>query len=192
MPDKGTMTINQALKTRKVVDKRIASKVQESINLCCHSSVLKPAFENTPGRVKRLMQSAEDLIRYRGELDRAIVVANTAKKISFRGGEYTLLELLDLRGRGKDKNGLLRQKINFYSGVINQLDRAAASMENAAKQASPNDPTQVTAELVVNVDRAAVEEKKAKAIDLLENSDMLIEDANFNTMVALQPLVEDE
>jgi len=110
MPDKGTMTINQALKTRKVVDKRIASKVQESINLCCHSSVLKPAFENTPGRVKRLMQSAEDLIRYRGELDRAIVVANTAKKISFRGGEYTLLELLDLRGRGKDKNGLLRQK----------------------------------------------------------------------------------
>jgi hypothetical protein len=179
----GKMTLNKALKTRAIVDKRIDKAQQRVRELACHLSNLRPAYDDQKGVINRLMQSIDDLYAYKSRLNAAIMKANLETPIVWKGKTFTLHEVLDYRGPGRRRNGFLSHQQEFIRDVKRALEQGEQELKmhhmGAEKERS-------TLELVTHVDVATLNEKFDELVDFEGDIDILIEEANFRTEIDLE------
>jgi len=185
------MTLSEALKTRALVDKRITKSNAQIMELLCHSNAVKPPIKNQQLTVNKLKQSVSDLEKYWVDLNTAILRANLEKTVTvdFNGKPKTMsmFEALSLRGHGKHRRGMLKDRMQFLQQMKHHLTAHQAGIESQISRMVGEHKEQANLELVSYVSLDEIEKEMSSLIQLEHDLDVAIENINFTEHVDLGP-----
>lgn len=188
------MTINEALKTRALVDKRISNARSRLCELAAHPNTVKPLVKDQEEVVRKLEQSVSDLEQYWIDLNGAILKANLehtiSVKISNKMTELPLHTALCMRGHGRGRNGTLSQRLDHLNRLKNHLNKHRTNVEAQVTRLVGEHKDFSNLELVEYVDMDEIERQTADIIQLQHDLDVAIENANFTKEVNLGPMPE--
>lgn len=120
------MTIHKALSELKILDSRIEKAIEENI-VCAVNKHSNDKIDGIPLKYyKTLIQSrydkANDLIKRRKAIKRAVVLSNAVTKVEIAGVEYTVAEAIEMKNHGVEFDKLLldtlRMRHNSAQAII--------------------------------------------------------------------------
>jgi hypothetical protein len=122
--NKETMTAHKALSELKVLDKRIAEKIN-SLVVCGtnkHSNIKVNGLtiDEHKANMQESYQSVTDLIKRRNAIKTALSNANATTKITVNGIEYTLAQAIEMKRSG----------IEHSKAVLNRIARQYEQCKN--------------------------------------------------------------
>lgn len=185
------MTINEALKTRALVQKRIDNAEARLVENAAHTSLSKPVLGKEQAEIlKRTLQSVKDLRDYRARLHAAIHKANLETLVEVKGlGKVTLHSALEMRGHGARESGSLDEDMRLWKNIQHRIRAAAQEAEHVVRS-MPKDVQNV--EAITHIDPKKAENEIARLTQLRHDLDVAIEATNFTTFVELDSLPPEE
>lgn len=133
-----TMTVHQALSELKVLDARIERATSAVfINTKKHSAdtvdgIPVAEYEKT---LKANLQRAEDLIRRKNAIKRAVSLSNAKAEVTIGGKLYTVAEAIYMKQHGNDSWSLLFGVLQRqYATCVGNASSHAARLEDRANQ----------------------------------------------------------
>lgn len=110
-----TMNVHQALAELKMMDKRIASAIQEPTwvvaNKKCNTKINGVEVKDWAADVKAKYQKVMSLIRRRDAIKRAVVNSNAVTNVVVAGVTYTVAEAIDRKNTGVEYLDALSKRI---------------------------------------------------------------------------------
>jgi hypothetical protein len=187
----GNMTLNEALKTRALLAKRIQHAERRLIENCAHTSLTKPTLGEEQSEIlKRTLQSVTDLREYQTRLHAAIAKANLETPVEVKGlGSISLHAALEIRGHSKRQGGLLHSEMGLWENLQRSIQHANMEAEQTARSL-PKETRDVS--VITHVDPKKVESEIARLTQLRHDLDVAIEATNFTTEVELEALPPEE
>ena len=130
-----TMNIHRALSELKVIDDRIEKAIltPDFISVKKHGSesIKGMSVQQVTEGMKSAYQKANDLIRRRNAIKRAVVQSNASTKVLVVGTEYTVAEAIDMKNHGLDGYRSLRGKLaNRFRECSGYAERENTLLEN--------------------------------------------------------------
>jgi len=185
-----TMTIANGLKELKHIDKRILKKTSEIERLCAGQSNQVPKYgDDQQEHVTKLIQSTKDLIQRKMDIKLAITKKNVETVVSFRKREYSLQEILFLRESGL-RGQSIADLIKRLFSALHSDDRVEIGVKSINdRNAGEKDAPKVEIIRYFDIDKRDREEEEFDR--LLQELDYLIEEANFRTLIDINPPEED-
>lgn len=137
-----TMTIHEALANVKVLDSKIADKI-EGATFVTTKKVGVKKLNNVDvteyvHRINSTYQSIIDLINRRKALKNAISLSNANTRVTIGGVEYTVAEAIEMK----------REGIGHYAALINALSDQKAAAERSI--AAHNEQLEKSADAYIN------------------------------------------
>jgi len=122
------MTVHKALSELKIIGSRIDNAIEETsfvvANRHSNSKINGVDIKEFVKNMKAKHQSAEDLIKRRDALKRAVVLSNATTKVNIAGAEFTVAEAIEMKNTGISyKEGLLLGMREQYDDAINHCAR---------------------------------------------------------------------
>lgn len=136
------MKLIEALKNLKTIEKRIDKNCEKIREYCAYVSVETPTFETEERQrqeVASLVQANLDLEKEYIRLKRSIEQTNLATKVSINGKEYTISELITIKGAVKGRAGAGRFRTATYQALNAQ--KAMQRLQQVFQQRGGVDPT---------------------------------------------------
>lgn len=146
------MTVHKALAELKIIDERIRSAVSEATGVYAvkHSAtkVNGMTIKDFSDYIESGYKRANDLIRRRDAIKRAVVQSNAVTTVDINGDEYTIAEAIDMKNHSNDfRRMLLASMSRKYNTAIqdfednngDKLEKRAEQYVLAIIQAQPKD-----------------------------------------------------
>lgn len=136
------MKLIEALKNLKTIEKRIDKNCEQIKEYAAYVSGETPAFETEERQrqeVQSLVQANLDLEKEYIRLKRAIEHTNLLTKVVIGSKEYTISELITIKGATKGKAGAGRFRLNTYNALHPQ--KALTRLQQVFNQRGGIDPT---------------------------------------------------
>ena len=119
MSESKGMTVVEAMKRLRVIEKRIEGTAQDITKYASMVSTQRPLFETEDKQaeeVKRLVQSNMDLLIEYLRLKRRLELTNLKVKVNVSGVEYSISELLQIRRKVADMAVATYSALNDHTG----------------------------------------------------------------------------
>lgn len=120
------MNVHKALAELKILDDRVDSAIREGVfclvNKHSNKKVNGVSVEAYEGIIRGTYDKANDLIRRREAIKRAVVLSNAVTKVVIGGKEYTVAEAIEMKNHG------IEFKIQLKSTMKKQYDTAMTSI----------------------------------------------------------------
>lgn len=130
---KETMTVHKALAELKLLDSRIEKAIAENIG-CVANKHSNDKINGIPLKeytdlIKSRYDKANDLIKRRKEIKRAVVLSNAVTKVTIDNVEYTVAEAIEMKNHG----------IEFEKLLMISLQRCYDRAQSTIKQENGKD-----------------------------------------------------
>ena len=179
MTESKLMTVAQGIQELKLIDQKVEKRRQNLKVLCAYASDKKPVYEDQTAKVKSLRQSILDLLDRKCKIKAAIMQANLTTKVSWKGTDRTLQQILFLKQEGAGQ----------VQGMLTSLDHSQIEREVEARKSRDDKSNVVT---VLCYDPAEKERALEAHLDLQGNLDVLIDSANHGTFIDVEHYPGDE
>lgn len=136
------MKLIEALKNLKTIEKRVDKNCEQIRQYAAYVSVEQPAFETEERQrqeVQSLVQANLDLEKEYIRLKKSIEHTNLTTKVTIGSKEYTISELITIKGATKGKQGAGRFRTNTYNALHPQA--ALQRLQQVFSQRGGVDPT---------------------------------------------------
>ena len=147
-----TMTIHRALAELKVLDSRIQRAIRETkfvlSNKHSNEKIAGMTVDEYRVNMKAGYQKADDLIRRRNAIKRAVVLSNAVTKVQAGGAEYTVAEAIEMKNHGmifyRSMLEAMTMQLTYAEKELNEnsgaeLERKAEAFVLSVIQAQPKE-----------------------------------------------------
>lgn len=176
---KPSLTLAEALKRKNILKKRIDAAKTQIIRYSSRVSTEIPYFktdEQQQKEVAALVQSALDLERELRKIKMSIMHTNMVTTVTINNVQYTMFELLLLRGTGREhRESHIYEMINIYQSLC---DREGDSRKSRAQTVDGKQPT-----IHRYYDEKYRNDQIKKNQDLLDEINMRLETLNNTTQL---------
>jgi len=195
-PNTEQMTVHKALSELKIIGDRIENAIADTTfviaNRHSNSKIHGINISDFAKAMKAKHQSAEDLIKRRDALKRAVVLSNATTKVNIAGAEYSVAEAIEMKNTGIEfKEDMLRCMRDQYENAKNvctyENDRLAKKAdEYIMGMYQSKDITKMSEDMQKSRDEYIAQNtyKLVETVKILEEIEKLDEEiANFSSEV---------
>lgn len=183
-----TMTIHRALAELKVLDDRISKAISETSfvvsNKHSNEKIRGLSIDEFRAGMKAGYQKADDLIRRRNAIKRAVVLSNASTRVRLGAEEYSVSEAIELMNHGmrfythmldvmSRQLTLAEQELNANSGA--ELERRAEAFVLSVIQAQPKEKLTADSDAMKALRKQYMENNAYDLIDPLKVRDRIAE-----------------
>ena len=183
-----TMTIHRALAELKVLDDRISKAISETSfvvsNKHSNEKIRGLSIDEFRAGMKAGYQKADDLIRRRNAIKRAVVLSNASTRVRLGAEEYSVSEAIELMNHGmrfythmldvmSRQLTLAEQELNANSGA--ELERRAEAFVLSVIQAQPTEKLTADSDAMKALRKQYMENNAYDLIDPLKVRDRIAE-----------------
>lgn len=157
-----TMTIHKALSELKILDSRISKAITDTkfvlSNKHSNEKISGITVDEYRTAMKAGYQKADDLIRRRNAIKRAVVLSNATTKVQVSGTEYTVAEAIELKNHG----------MTFYRMMLDAMSRQLSRAELELADNSGAELERKAEAFVLSVIQAQPKEKMTADSDAMK------------------------
>lgn len=183
-----TMTIHKALSELKVLDSRITKAIADTkfvlSNKHSNEKISGMTVEEYRTAMKAGYQRADDLIRRRNAIKRAVVLSNAVTRVQVGGAEYAVAEAIELKNHGMIfyrmmldamTKQLSRAELELEANSGAELERKAEAFVLSVIQAQPKEKMNADSDAMKALRKQYLENNVYDLIDPLNVRDKIAE-----------------
>lgn len=183
-----TMTIHKALSELKVLDSRITKAIADTkfvlSNKHSNEKISGMTVEEYRTAMKAGYQRADDLIRRRNAIKRAVVLSNAVTRVQVGGAEYAVAEAIELKNHGMTFYRMLldamtkqlsRAELELEANSGAELERKAEAFVLSVIQAQPKEKMNADSDAMKALRKQYLENNVYDLIDPLNVRDKIAE-----------------